>query len=53
MRQLNLNFTGIPITQTCLWEQFDDEPKHTVIETLARLMIQAVRPDPHPEEPHD
>ena len=32
MRQLNLNFTGIPITQTRLWEQFGDEQKRTVIE---------------------
>jgi len=52
MRQLNLNFTGIPIAQTRLWEQFEDEQKRTVIETLARLMTQAVRPDPQ-EEPND
>jgi hypothetical protein len=25
MSQLNLNFTDIPIPETCLWEQFDDE----------------------------
>ena len=53
MRQLNLNFTGIPIAQTRLWEQFEDEQKRTVIETLARLMTQAVRLDPHQEEPND
>jgi hypothetical protein len=53
MRQLNLNLTGIPITQTCLWERFDDEQKRTLIETLARLMTQAVRPDPPQEETHD
>jgi predicted Fe-S protein YdhL (DUF1289 family) len=53
MRQLNLNLTGIPIAQTCLWEQFDDEQKRTVIETLARLMTQAVRPDQRQEEAND
>ncbi|HKM55415.1 MAG TPA: hypothetical protein VJY33_18565 [Isosphaeraceae bacterium] len=53
MRQLNLNLTGIPIAQTRLWEQFDDEQKRTVIETLARLMTQAVRPDPQQEESND
>ena len=53
MRQLNLNLTGIPITQTCLWEQFDDEPKRTLTETLARLMTQAVRPDQPQEEAND
>jgi len=53
MPQLNLNFTGIPITQTRLWEQFGGEQKWTVIETLARLMTQAVRPDQHQEEAND
>ena len=27
MPQLNLNFIDIPIPETCLWEQFDDEQK--------------------------
>jgi hypothetical protein len=27
MPQLNLNFTDIPIPETHLWEQFDDEQK--------------------------
>ena len=33
MPQLNLNFIDIPIPETCLWEQFDDEQKRIVIET--------------------
>jgi hypothetical protein len=53
MRQLNLNFTGIPIAQTRLWEQLDDEQKRTVIENLARLMTQAVQPDQPKEEAND
>ena len=27
MPQLNLNFADIPVPETCLWEQFDDERK--------------------------
>lgn len=52
MPQLNLNFIDIPIAETCLWEQFDDEPKQIVIETLARLLVQATR-DKHQEQPND
>jgi hypothetical protein len=43
MPQLNLNFIDIPIPESCLWEELDDEHKQLVIETLARLMINAVR----------
>ena len=43
MAQLPLNFIDIPIPETCLWEQFDDEQKRIVIETLARLLVQATR----------
>jgi hypothetical protein len=43
MSQLNLNFTDIPIPETCLWEQFDDEYKRIVVETLARLLVKASR----------
>jgi phenylpyruvate tautomerase PptA (4-oxalocrotonate tautomerase family) len=39
MPQLNLNFIDIPIPETCLWEQFDDEQKRIVIETLTRLLV--------------
>lgn len=45
MPQLTLNFTDIPIAETCLWEQFDDERKRTLVETLARLLTKAVRAD--------
>jgi hypothetical protein len=41
MPQLNLNFNDIPIPETHLWEQFDDEQKRIVIETLARLLVKA------------
>ena len=43
MPQLNLNFNDIPIPETHLWEQFNDEQKRIVIETLARLLVQATR----------
>jgi predicted Fe-S protein YdhL (DUF1289 family) len=45
MPQLTLNFIDIPIAETCLWEQFDDEQKRIVVETLARLLTKAVRAD--------
>jgi len=49
MSQLNLNFTDIPIPETCLWEQLDDQQKRIVIETLARLLVKATR-DEHQEQ---
>jgi predicted Fe-S protein YdhL (DUF1289 family) len=50
MPQLNLNFTDIPVPETCLWEQFDEERKRTVIETLARLLVKATRNKHHEQE---
>jgi hypothetical protein len=52
MPQLNLNFNDIPIPETHLLEQFDDEQKRIVIETLARLLIQATR-NQHQEQTSD
>jgi hypothetical protein len=43
MPQLNLNFIDIPIPETHLWEQFDDERKRIVIESLARLLVKATQ----------
>jgi len=53
MPQLNLNFTDIPNPGTCLWEQFDDEQRRTVIETLARLMTKATQAGKHQEQTND
>jgi hypothetical protein len=50
MPQLNLNFSDIPIPETCLWEQFDDVQKQTVIETLARLLAKASRAEQTQEQ---
>jgi len=52
MPQLHLNLTDIPIPETCLWEQFEDDQKWIVIETLARLLVQATR-DKHQEQTND
>ena len=52
MSQLNLNFIDIPIPETCLWEQFDDEQKRIVVETLARLLVKATR-EKHQEQTND
>lgn len=50
MPQLNLNFIDIPIPETCLWEELDDQHQQLVIETLARLMLKAIRTG-NPQEP--
>jgi hypothetical protein len=52
MPQLNLNFNDIPIPETHLWEQFDDEQKRIVIETLARLLVKATG-NRHQEQTND
>jgi hypothetical protein len=52
MPQLILKLNDIPIPETHLWEQFDDEQKRIVIETLARLLVQATR-DQHLERTND
>jgi hypothetical protein len=48
MPQLNLNFHDIPIPQTHLWEQFDEDQKRVVVETLVRLFVKAT--SDHPQE---
>ena len=45
-------FIDIPIPETCLWEQLDDEQKRIVIETLTRLLVKATR-DGHQEQTND
>jgi hypothetical protein len=52
MPQLNLNFNDIPIPETHLWEQFDEDQKFLVIETLVRLLVKATQ-DKHPEQTND
>ena len=52
MPQLNLNFTDIPIPETCLWEHFDDAEKRNVIEILVRLLVKAT-PANQPEMTND
>jgi len=43
MPQLTLNFTDIPIPETPVWAQFDDEQKRIVVEILSRLFVKATR----------
>jgi len=52
MPQLNLNFNDIPVPETHLWEQFDDEQRRVVIEILSRLLVQATR-DNQQEQTND
>jgi predicted Fe-S protein YdhL (DUF1289 family) len=50
MPQLNLNFLEIPIPEACLWEQFDDEEKRLVIETLTRLLVKLTQANNQEEQ---
>ena len=52
MPQLNLNFNDIPIPERHLWEQFDEDQKLLVIQTLVRLLVKATQ-DKHPEQTND
>jgi hypothetical protein len=54
MPQLCLKFLeDIPLPETHLWDQFDDEQKRILVETLARLMTKASRASDHQEHNHD
>jgi predicted Fe-S protein YdhL (DUF1289 family) len=53
MSQLILNFIDIPIPETCLWEQLDDDQKRIVIETLARLLVKATVDKQREQTSHD
>jgi hypothetical protein len=52
MPQLNLNFHDIPIPETHLWEQFDDEQRRVVSEILSRLLVKATQLN-QPEQTND
>ena len=52
MPQLNLNFNDLPIPETHLWEQFDNEQKRAVLEILSRLLVKAAR-DNQEEQTND
>ena len=43
MPQLNLNFQDIPIPETHLWDEFDEDQKYAVIQTLVHLLVKATR----------
>jgi hypothetical protein len=54
MPQLQLKFLDdLPFPEACLWEQFDDERKRIVVETLARLMTRAARASDRQEQTND
>jgi hypothetical protein len=53
MPQLHLNFLDIPIPETHLWEQLDDQQTRIVVETLARLMTNATRTGTSQEQTND
>ena len=52
--QLNLQFVEIPVVETQVWNQLDDEQRAVVIETLARVIAQvAVAMNQEEEHPDD
>ena len=53
MPQLNLNFTDLPILETCLWDRFDEEQKRAIVETLARLLVRKPPRPKHQEQTND
>jgi hypothetical protein len=53
MPQLHLNFLDIPIPETHLWDQLDDQQRRIVIEILARLMTNATRAGTSQEQTND
>jgi hypothetical protein len=52
MPQLNLNFYDIPIPETHLWDEFEEEQKHAVVQALVRLLVKATQ-DHNQEPTHD
>ena len=53
MPQLHLNFLDMPIPETHLWEQLDDDQRRIVVEILARLMTNAARTVTSQEKTND
>ena len=52
--QLELRFAEIPVVETQVWNQLDDEQRAVVIETLARVIAQvAVTVNEEEEHPDD
>ena len=43
MPQLNLKFAEIPLPETHIWNQLDDEQQQILVEALARLIEKAAR----------
>ena len=51
MPQRHLNFYEIPIPETHLWDEFDDEQRRAVL-VLSRLLVKATR-DHQQEQTND
>jgi len=52
MPQLNLNFHDIPVPETHLWDEFDEDRRHAVVQMLVRLLVKATQ-DSHQEPTND
>jgi len=48
--QIKLNFLDLPVPQTLVWDQLDDEQKAVVIETVARLIVKMILAENNQEQ---
>ena len=52
--QIKLSFMDdLPVPQTSVWNQIDDEQKTVVVETIARLIAKMITAENHQEQNND
>jgi len=52
--QIKLSFMDdLPVPQTSVWNQIDDEQKTVVVETIARLIAKVITAENHQEQKND
>ncbi len=51
--QRHLNFLDLPVPETQVWEELENEPRTLALEALARLIAKAAFANPNQEPNHD